>query len=107
MSLVLLDNDEQFFRQHPDRQSRIRKSFGDENESEFMTLGMHDRNRRRIIACKVPENARTSPGKILKISFLTFGDESIRDDDETLLPIINELVMDAAKEHGIKPPWRK
>jgi hypothetical protein len=107
MTLVLLDNDEQFFAQHPDRQARIRNAFGDENGGEFASLGPHDQKRRRIICWRVPKNARVGAGQILKITFLAFADESIRDDDATLLPIINELTMEAAKGYGIKPPWRK
>ncbi len=104
MTFQLIDTDAAFFRDHRDRQARIRNAIGDESAGEFMSLGPHDRARRRIIAWQVPRNAKMAAGKILKISFLVFSDESIRDDDETLLPILHEIIIDAANKHNIPVP---
>ena len=104
-SLVLIDPDELFFRQHPSRQAHIRNAIGDEQHGEFMSLGDHDRNRRRIIAWKVPANCkiRGFANRILTIPFLALADETIADEDHILLPMINEVMVGAAKRLGIAP----
>lgn len=104
--MMIIDTDEQFFRQHTDRQARIRQVHGDESNAEFLSLGPHDRARRRIICWKVPRGSKLAVGKIVKIPFLAFADEAIEDDDRTLLPMIHELMMDAAQGYGMKPPRR-
>ena len=107
----LIDNDETFFKDHPGRQVRIRSALGDESSSEFSSLGSHERSRRRIIAWKVPKDVRAPfniwAGRVLKIPFLVVFDEEIRDDDETLLPMLNDLMIDAAKSQGITIPEEK
>lgn len=105
----MIDQDAQFFLQHPDRQTRIRLPakepfrdqqravrYLDECEIEFRHLGGHDPKRRRIIAYKLPANHPSYPNHIMKIPFLAFADESIRDDDETLLPIVHQIMLQAA-----------
>lgn len=104
----MLDPDAQFFAQHPGRQTRIRLPvkiahrdqqravrYLDECEIEFRHLGGHDPKRRRIIAYRLPANHPSHPNHIMKIPFLTFADESIRDDDETLLPIVHQIMLQA------------
>jgi hypothetical protein len=100
------DPDAQFFNQHPDRRARIRRPFGptphrdqqravrylEENEMQFRALGPHDKNRRRIIAYRTPADHPTHPNYILQIPMLAFADETISDDDETLLPIIDAMM---------------
>lgn len=105
--------DEEFFATFSDRQARIRKPelvqhrnqqrsvrYLDECELEFRSLGGHDRNRRRIIAWRVPEgNPWYDPvqQKLLKVPFLAFADETIENRDDVLLPIL-EQIMQTARE---------
>ena len=67
-----------------------------ERDSDFQTLGDHDRSRRRIVCLKIPETKQ-----ILTIPFLAFGDETIENDDLVLLPIIHEIMESAAEEYGM------
>ena len=103
--------DEEFFTQFPDRQARIRKPiklleinrqratmYRDENEGEFLSLGPHNANRRRIIVWRVPEgNPFYDPvrRKLLKIPFLLFADETVEDRDDVILPILHEIMRNA------------
>lgn len=98
-------SDEGFFVDHPDRHARIRRAYQGECEGEFWSLGEHKRERRRIILWRVPEGnphllvlRRASADKIplLKIPFLAFADETIEDTDEILLPIVHQLMIEAA-----------
>lgn len=102
--------DAQFFAQHPDRTVRIRLPgkalyrdgqrsvrYLDESELEFRHLGSHDTKRRRIIAYRTPADHPSHPNTILKIPFLAFSDETIRDDDATLRPILAEIMVQAAQ----------
>ena len=107
-------DDVRFFFQHPDRRARIRTPqlvqvidqqravhMQQECEREFQALGPHKKDRRRIILWRVPEdNPYYDPRKpaILKIPFLLFGDETVEDRDDILLPILHEIMMDAAKK---------
>lgn len=105
--------DDQFFALYPDRMARIRRPTVQlvksnqrgvhaqpECEPEFMTLGPHKRERRMIILWRVPrDNTYYDPDRpqILKIPLLQFGDEEIADRDDILLPIVDELMRDAAR----------
>jgi hypothetical protein len=110
--------DEQFFAQHPDRQARIRKPaksididrktrrtrVRDEEEDSFESLGYHVKDRRRILLYRVPrDNYFFDPDRpqILKIPFLLFSDEAVEDNDETLLPLIHEIM-----DGELKKNWR-
>jgi hypothetical protein len=113
----MIDQDIQFFTDYPDRQARIRlpakniainrqRAAGvvDEMEAEFRTLGDHKRDRRRVLVWRVPEgNPFYDPERrpILKVPFLLFADETVEDDDETLLPILHQIMVNAAREHGM------
>ena len=104
--------DEQFFAAHPDRQSRIRLPgkqpfrdrqrsvrYLDECELEFRSLGGHAVRRRRLIIWRIPkDNPCYDPEKpqLLKIPFLAFADEMIEDTDAVLLPILHEIMKQAA-----------
>ena len=105
-----MDIDEQFFRQHRDRRARIRlpgrEPYKDqqravrylsEQELAFRSLGVHDMSRRRIIAYRTPADHPTHPNHILKIPFLLFADETVEDRDDVLLPIVHEIMKDAAR----------
>jgi hypothetical protein len=97
--------DKLFFKLHPERRAHIRKSLGAESEAEFRTLGDHERNRRRILLWRVPETnpfferlKQTQGGvPILKVPFLQFADETIEDEDAVLLPILDEIMRNAAQ----------
>jgi hypothetical protein len=109
--------DEQFFAMHSDRRARIRlptKEFVknrqrqvgvvDEMEADFKTLGDHNRDRRRVLVWRVPKgNPFFDPARrpLLKIPFLLFSDESVEDTDEVLLPLLHQIMEDAAKHYGL------
>ena len=111
VTLRKLDQDGQWFSDHPDRSAHIREPikiveidrkhgtrFGNECEMEFLSLGDHNKDRRRILLWKVPvDNPFYDPKKpaILKIPMLAFADESIEDTDAILLPIIHEIMVNA------------
>lgn len=91
------------FADHPDRNAHIREPVVSECRGEFWKLGTHDPSRRRILLWRVPKDnphydARKQP--LLKIPFLAFADETIADDDATLLPIIHQIMLDAVKQYG-------
>jgi hypothetical protein len=104
-----MDQDAQFFAQHPDRRVRIRSPDGpkpvtdvqravrylSECELEFRSLGLHDKSRRRIIAWRTEASHPTHPLTIIKVPFLAFADETISDDDATLLPILDQIMRQA------------
>ena len=105
-----MDIDAQFFQQHRDRRARIRLPgrelhkdqqravrYLSESELQFRSLGPHDVRRRRIIAYRTPADHPTHPNTILKIPFLLFADETVSDDDRTLLPIVDQIMKDAAR----------
>ena len=107
---MIEDIDAQFFEQHPDRQARIRLPGGpapyrdkqrsvhmlSESELQFRSLGPHDKSRRRILVWRTPAGHPTHPNTLLKIPFLAFADETIEDRDDILLPILNEIMKQAA-----------
>jgi hypothetical protein len=105
-----VDADARFFLQHPDRQARIRLPgrelhkdqqravrYLGESELQFRSLGPHDPKRRRIIAFRTPADHPSHPNTILKVPFLAFADETIEDTDAVLLPILAEIMMQAAR----------
>jgi len=105
-----MDQDAQFFTDHPDRRSRIREPikampyrdkqravrYLAEAELEFKSLGDHDKSRRRILVWRAPSDHRTHPNHLLKIPFLLFADEEIADRDDILLPLIHKIMKDAS-----------
>jgi hypothetical protein len=87
-----------YFRRWPDRRYHIRNAYESECAGEFWTLGAHDKNRRRIILCRVDALQEPLPdNKVLKIPFLAFADESIEDADDVLFPIVRDIMADALK----------
>lgn len=92
-----------YFRRWPDRRYHIRNAYENENAGEFWTLGPHDKNRRRIILCRVDALQEPLPdNKVLKIPFLAFADESIEDSDDVLFPIVRDIMADALKREKLK-----
>lgn len=92
-----------WFKEHKGRQAHIRLPIGKECENEFRTLGPHLFSRRRIILWRTAAPLPNGQWPILPIPFLCFDDLTVSDDDETLLPIIDKIMRDAAKEHGVNP----
>jgi|SRR5215472_6006335 len=108
--------DEQFFQLFPGRNYRIRKPameliktkqramlYVDECEAEFLALGPHNKDRRRLILYRIPPDSPWyNPEKppILKVPMLAFADETIEDDDATLAPILHGIMEDARKRYG-------
>ena len=109
-----MDQDAQFFTDHPDRQVRIREpgrtieingqrgaNVVDEMRGEFWSLGDHDKSRRRIIVYRVPkDNPMYDPRnpQLLKIPILLFADETIEDRDDVLLPEVDRIMREAAQK---------
>lgn len=92
-----------YFRRFPDRRYHIRNAYENENSREFFSLGSHDKNRRRIILCRVDALQEPLPSNmVLKIPFLAFADESIEDSDDVLFPIIRDIMADALKREKLK-----
>lgn len=93
LAKVFEQSDALFFAQHRERKSHIRKSYIGECESKFQSLGWHEKDRRRILLCRVDFEGRPLPeGKVMRIPFLAFADETIEDRDDILIPIINEIM---------------
>ncbi len=91
-----LDEDNQWFLAHRGRFYHIREPREGERETDFRTLGDHDRTRRKIICVKIPETK-----KVISIPFLAFADEEIADDDVVLHPIVHDIMEGAAAEYGM------
>jgi hypothetical protein len=96
-----LDPDAVFFMQHPDRITHVRLPKGVECFAEFRSLGDHLASRRRILLWREPADSPyydpVKP-KILKVPLLAFSDETIEDNDEMLLPILNGIMIDARRK---------
>ncbi len=108
--------DEEFFSTYKDRRARIRPPsklltknkqramvYSEECASEFMSLGSHNKDRRRILVWRVPEdNPWYSKMKqpLLKIPMLLFSDETVEDDDAVLLPIIHQLMLQKREDYA-------
>jgi hypothetical protein len=93
MSATLTDA--QFFIAHPDRYTRIRLPNPGEEEFGFATLGAHDPDRRRILIQRVPDGPHR--GMLMPIPMVLFGDETVEDRDDILLPVIHGIMLDARK----------
>jgi hypothetical protein len=105
MGILPIDPDEVWFAERRDRKIRIRLPDKTESEEEFRSLGSHPRSRRRIIVATVnPVSAAQfgRPGmKFMKIPFLLFSDETVEDRDDVLLPILSEIMRNAARDYGL------
>lgn len=113
-----MDEDAQFFSQHPDRYAHIRLprmilaklpsrqvKYVEESAGEFWSLGEHPKDRRRILLWRVPENHPAYDSKevkILRIPAILFADETVEDTDAVLLPWIHQIMTDAAKKQGVR-----
>lgn len=103
--VIAFDNsDKQFFVRNPDRHAHIRLPHLHEADGEFWSLGDHQRTRRRILLWRVPKgNPYYHPDKqpFIKIPFLAFSDETIEDRDDILLPIIETIMQEQLRKHGV------
>jgi hypothetical protein len=90
-------DDVAWFDLHRDRQARIRLPHVGESEAEFMSLGPHVLDRRRILVRRT--GLKSLP--LMRIPFLLFADETVEDRDDILLPIIHEVMTNAAAEYGL------
>ena len=96
LAMLFERTDKAFFAQFPDRKAHIRLPYHDECKGEFWSLGEHEKKRRRILLCRCDHNGLPLPeGRIFKIPFLAFADETIEDSDEVLLPIVQEIMLNA------------
>jgi hypothetical protein len=90
---------EQFFEEHQDRNYHIRLPLTGEFEKEFISLGAHAIDRRRIIVKRLDAAKVAAFGvKYMPIPFLLFADESIEDTDEVLAPIFDGIMREAAAD---------
>jgi hypothetical protein len=110
-----MDLDAQYFVTYPDRKSHIRKprkvlikdvqrsvGFIDEEEACFLALGDHKPDRRRIVLLRVDFKGNFPPdNQVLKLPVLLFADEEISDQDDVLVPLCEQLMLDAVeRERG-------
>ena len=92
-----------YFKGQPDRKYHIRKAYTDECKGEFWTLGPHEKDRRRILLCRVDNEGNYLPDhKVLKIPFLAYADETIEDTDVVLEPIIKQIMAEAFQKEKYK-----
>lgn len=97
-----INRDNIWFIEHPDRKAHIRLPEDREMQKEFWTLGPHDFRRRRVLLWRVPTgHPMKQRFPVLQIPFLAFADETIEDDDKVLLPLIDQIMKDAAKSQGM------
>lgn len=98
-------SDALWFQTFPRRQARIRLPNAGEFEREFQTLGPHLTVRRRVLVWRIP---RTNPMRgltphgLLPVPFLAFADEEISNEDEILMPLLNEI-MEQARQGYERP----
>jgi hypothetical protein len=94
--------DARWFARFPKRLTRIRQPDKGEAENEFRALGPHSADRRRMLILRMPDGP--TKGRLMPIPLLLFADETVENEDSILLPIIHEIMGDAAKEFGISIP---
>jgi len=110
--IILPQSDEAWFREHPDRNFRIRApKDAREFAYEFSSIGAdnYPRERRAVIAMRSftagDEKMFGRPGgllpRIMQIPFLKFADETIEDNDKTLAPIVREMMGQAKGRYGL------
>lgn len=61
-------------------------------QQAFEVLGLHDRNRRRILTWKAPAN-----GCLFRIPFVAHADETIENEDAILLPMLDDMMSEAKR----------
>jgi hypothetical protein len=111
-----MDEDAQWFTDHPDRKAHIRAprlerrispqravAYLPEMQGEFWSLGDHDKTRRRVLLLRVNAAGEFLPdNRILKIPVVLFADETVEDRDDILLPWAHQIMVDEGKrQHGL------
>lgn len=103
--MLLIESDAAFFRRHPTRQARIRHANRGEMDREFKSLGVFPDSWRRMLVWKVPGGIGAPfahyAGKTIPIPFVLKPGEEYEDNDRVLMPLIEELMNEAAKEYGM------
>ena len=104
--IILPGSDEAFFRDHPDRNYRIRKLKDDREFAwEFAKLGAQNypTDRWAVIVIRAVAFPFARPGmpRVLAIPFIKFADEEIADNDETLAPIVLEMMTKAKQDYDL------
>lgn len=103
--MLLVENDNAFFRRNRNRQIRIRRPHKGEMNREFLSLGVFPDDWRRMIVWKVPNNVRAPfsqhAGQLIRIPYVKRPEEEIDDTDKRLMPLLEELMQDANREQGI------
>ncbi len=88
-----MPTDKQFFADHPDRKARIRTPLDGEERAAFLSLGAHNSDRRRVIVIRVPDGPYK--GMLMPVPMLLFGDETLEDRDDILLPVVTQIMLEA------------
>lgn len=95
----MMNDDEHWFRLHPSRRSRIRPPVIGEFGAAWQMMGMHNITRRRVLVWRIPAN---NPGRgiipdgLMRIPMLAHADETIENEDHTLLPMLDVMMKAAA-----------
>lgn len=97
------DDDAIWFGLRPRRLMRIRKPVASEFAEQWQALGMHNADRRHVLIWRVPPDnpgIRLIRDGLMRIPFLAFADESIEDSDAVLLPMLDGIMREAAKQQS-------
>ena len=107
-------SDARFFSENPERYYHIRKParagdvvidkqraahIADEMEAQFLSLGAHDKERRRVLIWRVgPGNPFYNPDRpqLIKVPIILFDDEKCFDSDDYLGPILHHVMLNAS-----------
>jgi hypothetical protein len=89
-------DDVRWFMKHRHRCSRIRASEKGEAENDFLRLGDHDRERRRMIILRIPDGPHH--GALIWMPVVLYSDETVENTDEVLMPIVHEFMQEARGE---------
>ena len=97
-----MNDDLRYFTQLPKRQTRLRTPAPGEFVTSWRLLGDHQPDRRRVLIWRVPAD---NPGRrliedgLMRIPILLRSDETVENDDATLLPILDAQMRAAAVGH--------
>lgn len=87
-------DDNAWFTEHPTRITRIRTPFPGEYGPEFISLGLHDQKRRRILTWRMMAVGDNVLGRV---PFLATTDETIENEDAILVPILDDMMKSAGR----------
>ena len=102
MAEVIKETDAQWFSRFPKRVARIRLPAAGESEVEFLSLGPHAADRRRMLILRIL--AGPMKGKFTKLELVINDDKEVEDEDRILLPLVHEVMGRAARHWGIELP---